>query len=114
MYIICGLERPLRFLLAATIVAAIPLRPAAAAPVSEDVPVPGGRAALAAALGVEPAPDRARFISEVARVVYGRTDRKPMSPEALGAELRRLASSDPRSGELVPVPLAADVWSDAV
>ena len=35
---------------------------AAAAPgVSEDVPVPGGTAALAKALEIDPVPDRARF-----------------------------------------------------
>jgi hypothetical protein len=82
--------------------------------VSEDVPVPGGRAALAASLGVDPVPDRARFISEVARLVYGRVDRKPMSPEALAAELRRSAQSDVRANEVVPVPLTAELWSKAV
>ncbi len=75
-----GLNRPLRLLLVTTIVAAIPMRIAVAAAVSEDVPVPGGRAALAAALGIRPVPDRARFVSELARLVHGLPDQKAPRP----------------------------------
>ena len=49
-------------------------RPAGAATVSEDVPVPGGTAALAQALGIDPAPDRGRFVYEAARLLYNTAD----------------------------------------
>ena len=49
---------------------AAPRLVAAAAPgVSEDVPVPGGTAALAKALEIDPVPDRARFAAELARII---------------------------------------------
>ena len=104
----------LRFLLILTIVAAIPVRLATAATASEDVPLPGGRAALAAALGIDPVPDRGRFVSEVARLVHGLADRKPRAPEVLAQELRGGAASGVGIDELVPVPLTAAVWSKAV
>ena len=88
-----GLNRPLRLLLVSMIVAAIPMRIAVAATVSEDVPVPGGRAALATALGIRLVPDRARFVSELARLVHGLPDQKPRVPEILAQDLRGVASS---------------------
>jgi hypothetical protein len=108
------LKRRLQRLLASTIVAAIPAHYAVAAPASEDVPVAGGRAALAAAFDIGPVPDRARFVAELARLIHGRLDRKPVPPEVLAAQLRRAASGDAAAGELVPIPLTAAVWSDAV
>src|SRR5262245_49008045 len=60
-----------------TIVAAFQLRPAAAVVVSEDVPVPGGTAALAGALAIDPAPDRGRFMFELTRLVYDTDARNP-------------------------------------
>src|SRR5262245_53401565 len=48
-----------------TIVAAFPLPLAAAVVVSQDVPVPGGTAALAKALAIDPPPDRGRFMFEI-------------------------------------------------
>src|SRR5262245_23224139 len=53
-----------------TIVTAFHAQSAAAAPV-EAVPVPGGRAAWARVLGLATTPDPARFVSEIARLVYG-------------------------------------------
>src|SRR4030095_7773507 len=53
-----------------TIVAVFELPLAAAVVVSQDVPVPGGTAALARALAIEPAPDRGRFMFEITRLVY--------------------------------------------
>jgi hypothetical protein len=47
-------------LLCITIVAVFQSYPAAAAAISEDVPVPGGTVALAQSLGIEPVPDRGR------------------------------------------------------
>ena len=44
--------------------------PLATPVVSEDVPVPGGIVALAHAIGLEQVPDRARFVTELGRVVY--------------------------------------------
>ena len=100
-------------MLATTIVAAIPLHLGAAAAVSEDVPIRGGRAALAATFGIKPIPDRARFVSEFARLLHGLSDRKPMLPEVLAQQLRQSASGS-GAGELVPIPLTAAVWSKAV
>src|SRR5689334_18693645 len=113
MYILGPLKRPLRCLLVTTIVAAIPVRVAVAGTASEDVPVPGGRAALAAAFDIHPVPDRARFISEAARLIHGVPERKAPTPESLAAQLR-LAAASGGPAELVPVPLTAAVWSDAI
>jgi hypothetical protein len=108
------LKRLLRFFLVTTIVAAIQVHLAAAATVSEDVPVRGGRAALAATFGIQPIPDRARFVSEFARLLHGLSDRKPTLPEILSQQLRQSAASAAGANELVPVPLTAAVWSKAV
>src|SRR5205085_4686013 len=53
-----------------TIVAAFEAGLAARTTISEDVEVPGGLPAVAAALGIDPVPDRARFVAELARLVY--------------------------------------------
>jgi hypothetical protein len=37
---------------------------------TEDVPVPGGTSALSRALGLDPVPEPARFITQLARVIY--------------------------------------------
>jgi hypothetical protein len=113
MYILGPLKRPLRCLLVTTIVAAIFVRVAAAAPVSEDIPIAGGRTALAAAFNIHPIPDRGRFISEAARLIHGVPERKTATPEMLAAQLR-LAASSGGASELVPVPLTAAIWSDAI
>jgi hypothetical protein len=70
--------------------------------------------ALAAAFDIQPVPDRARFVSEFARLLHGRSDRKIVPPEILASQLRRSAASASRPDELVPVPLTAAVWSKAV
>jgi hypothetical protein len=113
----CALKRLQRAFLVTTIVAAIqahlvPL--AAAAIVSEDVPVPGGRAALAATFQIAPIPDRARFVSEFARLLHGLSDRKATLPEVLKQQLRQSAAAASGASELVPVPLTAAVWSKAI
>src|SRR3954468_3384396 len=65
-------------LLCTTIVAVFQLHSAAAAAVSEDVPVPGGTASLAQSLGIDPAPDRGRFVYDVSRLLYNSPEgRKP-------------------------------------
>ena len=107
----------LRFFLVTTIVTAIPVQlvhPAAAATVSEDVAIPGGRAALAKTFDIDPIPDRARFVSELARLLHGLSDRKATLPEILAQQLRQSVAGSSGTSELVPVPLTAAVWSKAV
>src|SRR5882724_6057028 len=57
-------------------------RDAAAAAVSEDVPIPGGTAALAQALGIDPVPDRGRFIYELSRLLYNAPEGRKPSADA--------------------------------
>jgi hypothetical protein len=106
-------------LLCTTIVAVFQLHPAAAAAVSEDVPVPGGTVALAQALGIEPAPDRGRFIYEISRLLYNAPEGRRPSSDAYLSAARQAASRnrpplDTRPGELVPVPLTVELWSSAI
>jgi hypothetical protein len=111
--------RPLafRFLLLNALVLVRPSPTAAA--VSEDVPVPGGTVALARSLGIDPAPDRGRFIYEVTRLLYNSPEGRKPSADAYLLAARQAAGRgrqnlDTRPGDLVPVPLTADVWSTAI
>jgi hypothetical protein len=111
---------PLR-LLCLTIVAVLAIRPAAAASLSEDVPLPGGTAALAGALGIDPTPDRGRFVYEIARLLYDVPEGRKPTTEAFLQTLRqppgrgrRPDIPDPRAAEIVPIPLTVDVWSNAI
>jgi hypothetical protein len=98
----------------------VPAAAAADLAASEDVPVPGGTAAFAGALAIDPAPDRGRFIFEVTRLVHENpAGRKPAVLaflQALAIQPRGtdLLTSDSQAANLVPVPLTADVWSRAV
>jgi hypothetical protein len=105
-----------------TIVAAFQLPLAAAGAVSDDVPVPGGTAAFAASLAIDPVPDRARFMFEVTRLVH---DSSEIRNPATAAFLLTLAQANKRDrrdraapeagpADLVPVPLTAETWSSAV
>ena len=97
--------------------------PTAADAVSEDVPVPGGTEAFAAALAIEPTPDRGRFISELTRLVHENpASRKPgvlaflqslAPPQGRGPRVP-IPVPLPPSSELVPVPLTAEIWSRSV
>ena len=78
-----------RYLLCSTIVAAFPLHPAAAAGVSEDVPLHGGTAALSRALGIDPVPDRSRFLFEVTRLVYDTPEGRRPAADAFLQALRQ-------------------------
>ena len=88
---------------------------AAAGPVSQDVPVPGGTAAMASALGVAPVPERARFVAELARLTHA-------AARSLNTTRAKAASTFDRAGparsnaasETVPIPLTVGVWSQAV
>jgi hypothetical protein len=64
-----------------TIVAVFQLRPAAAT-ISEDVLVPGGTAALAQSLGIDPVPDRGRFLYEITRILYNTPEGRRASADA--------------------------------
>ncbi len=89
--------------------------------VSDDVPLGGGTAAFAHALGIDPVPDRGRFLFEITRLVYDTPEgRRPGAEAFLQAvrqspgRSRRDIEQDTRPAETVPVPLTADVWSSAI
>jgi hypothetical protein len=98
----------------------------AAASVSENVPVPGGTAELSRALGLDTAPEPARFVTQIIRVIYDTPDGTTSSTEALSRKLtsylrltgatgtRARAPVDIVQTDTVPVPLSAKVWSDTV
>src|SRR5262245_10827154 len=106
---------PRAFILYVTIVAAFPASLAAAPPISDDVPVTVEVAAVARTLGLDPPRDRARFVSELARLMYtpamGKTPALALllNPKLIDPEL--LADAKPLR---VPVPLSADIWSRVV
>src|SRR5262245_18233828 len=115
----------LRGLMAGTVLAASHL--AAASPVvSEDVPVPGGIAALAEAIGLNPVPDPARLAEELARLVYDDSKARRKSADSTFQRLiayfenAERSESAPTRGllelacELVPMPLTAGVWSQVL
>ncbi|HWF84754.1 MAG TPA: hypothetical protein VG222_07915, partial [Vicinamibacterales bacterium] len=117
------MRRLLLSVLCITIVAAFQMQVAAADVVSEDVPVTGGTAALAQAAGLSVAPDRARFVAEIARVLYSIADGHSLLLAAFARQLqteRTRAADQGRAPEsavdvdVVPVPLTAAIWSAAV
>jgi hypothetical protein len=117
------LKRSLPWLLCTTIVAAFSVSLTAAVTLSEDVPVPGGTAAFARALGIDPVPDRGRFLFEVSRLIYDNPEGRKPAVEAFLMGLRGqkpargklpVVTLDPKLNELVPVPLTVDVWGDAI
>ena len=105
-------------LLLTALVAVCPAGLAAAA-VSEDVPVPGGTAALAQSLGIDPTPDRGRFVSEMSRLLYNAPEGRKPSADAYLLAAHQAASRgrnqvDTRPGDIVPVPLTVDLWGTAI
>jgi hypothetical protein len=124
--------------LCTTIVAVFQVHLDAASPLFEDVSVPGGPSELAHALGIDPVPDRGRFLFELTRLVYDSELRSPpvaaflqevrlrVRAPAAGARGLMASADGAREGrrvigtagqmslELVSVPLKADVWSSAV
>src|SRR3954468_3721910 len=107
---------PLIAILSAVVLAAA--SSASAATVSEDVPVPGGTAALAQSLGFESVPERGRFIYEITRLLYNTPEgRKPTADAYLTAARQaagRGRNADTRPGDVVPVPLTAELWGSAI
>jgi hypothetical protein len=84
--------------------------------------VPGGTAELTRAIEIEPIPDRARFVTELVRLIYSISKE---NRETADSTFRRLIAhfqavgrnnADVRGStpELVPIPLTAAVWSQAV
>src|SRR4051812_272922 len=98
--------------------AATPAR--AAETITEDVPIAGGLAALAEAAEARPVPDRARFVAELARIIYSQPSTGPYSNEPIKRRISALLAdagqrdAAPRVENTVPVPLSADLWSQAV
>src|SRR5262245_37374344 len=106
----------------------VPRLVTAAAPgVSEDVPVPGGTAALAKALEIDPVPDRARFAAELARIIYEDTKQRRTYVQSRFGRLNAYLDTIERQKvtstrgntvpadaqfERVPVPLPSVVWSE--
>jgi len=94
---------------------------AAETTIAEDVPIAGGVAALAALAEVSPVPDRARFVAEVARVIYSSPSAGPYSNESIRrridaffADARRRPAGAHDDGAFVPVPLSPALWSQAI
>src|SRR3954447_22341360 len=58
-----------------------------AEPLVENVPIAGGTAALSNALGIDPVPERARFVPELVRVIYDVGESKSGSHDALRTQL---------------------------
>ncbi|HEY7289423.1 MAG TPA: hypothetical protein VH583_06260 [Vicinamibacterales bacterium] len=103
------------------IVAAFQLRLGAIA-TSEDVPVPGGTAAFAASLSIDPVPDRGRFMFELTRLVHETIEPRNAAiaefllraRQAQRGQRPAMPEATARASDLVPVPLTADVWGDAI
>jgi hypothetical protein len=93
-----------RLVVCCTIVAAFHVGLVARPAIADDVPVPGGIAAFARALDLDPVPDRARFVAELTRLPYDLQRVKTLLASA----------SVPQGGDLVPVPLPAAIWGRAV
>jgi len=116
--------RPLAASLVAAFVALVLAPPSAASVVSEDVPVPGGTAAFAQAFGIDPTPDRSRYVYEILRLLYNAPEgRRPIAEgylQSLRQSLARTGSvrtftdRDNRTAEVVPIPLTVDLWSSAI
>jgi hypothetical protein len=103
----------------------LPVTAVAASATSEDVPLPGGTASLAHALGIEPVPDRGRFMYEVTRLLYNAPEGRKPATEAFLLALRQPSGRAPRRPaaggekvdgptELVPIPLTVDIWSNDI
>jgi hypothetical protein len=80
----------------------------------------GGIDALARSLAIEPVPDRARFMLETTRLVYESGEIRLPSVAAFVQTLRQapkgkpVVASNASKSDLVPVPLTAEIWSEAI
>ncbi|HUK33406.1 MAG TPA: hypothetical protein VLV86_05825, partial [Vicinamibacterales bacterium] len=101
-------------LLVVCLILSVPAPARAAGPVSaEDVSVRGGIAALADAIPIAPAPDRARFLAEAIRVVYSWPQTGPYSNEPMRSRIAAFfADASPSdTTDEIPIPLTAAIWS---
>jgi hypothetical protein len=82
--------------------------------VSEDVPVPGGIAALCQALGLDPIPARSRFLTDLVRVMYDRPVERGARTDAIEPRFSRYLQTNSlaQASGRVPVPLSAARWRD--
>jgi len=93
--------------------------------------VPGGTAAFAQAFGIDPTPDRSRYVYEIIRLLYNAPEgRRPVAEAYLQSlrqsltrtgSVRTFADRDNRNAgrgdsatEVVPIPLTVDLWSSAI
>src|SRR4051794_23212760 len=112
MYIMPSLKRLRLPALCIMIVAAFGTHLAASGVVYEDIPVPGGTAEVARALGIDTVPERGRFVAELSRLVFAGS---PGRNSPLRQALPVLRPQSPAlTVELVPVPLTAALWSETV
>lgn len=80
-------------------------------PLADDLPVPGGIAAVASAAGALAAPDPERFASELPRLLYSRPD----SDNSLRVDaVARVLSTSAPAIERAPIPLGLAFWRDVV
>lgn len=103
------MARALLLLWCTTIVAVIPLRPAAAAPLVASVPVTSAVAALAERLDMDPNRDRAGFLPEIVRRIYS-------PPPSRQVPLNLAARESTTVGEMprVDVPLSPEFWTGTI
>jgi hypothetical protein len=100
-----------RALACVSIVAAFSVWLDAAPPVSEDVRVPAEVVAVGRALGLDPPHDRARFVAELARLLY--TPPLGKSPSVAALLNPRLIEPEALAAEQpidVPIPLTSELW----
>ena len=84
--------------------------------------MPGGVAAFAQALAIDPPPDRGRFMFDVTRILYENPGGRKPSVAAFLLNLAQPAQRAAHDGDgvdrgatdVVPVPLTADVWGRAI
>ena len=73
---------------------------------------------MARALGVTPAPERARFVAELARLTHAAAESPNTTRAKAAATLGRAGAADARapsgSSDTVPIPLTVTVWSQAI
>src|SRR5262249_2004309 len=88
---------------------------------SDDVPVPGGVAALAHVLAIDPVPDRGRFMFEATRLIYETSEVRNPTAAAFLQSIRQPAKRNaarPKPASVgsqgVPGPSTAEIWSDAI
>src|SRR5262249_32890679 len=107
---------PRGLLIAITVVAACQLK-LAAAPASglfDEAPVTGWVARVAETLGGDPAANRGRFLGELTRIAYSTAaERSPIIELAIRAAHEQ-GNTTKEPAILVPVPLAASIWSRSV